>query len=288
MQAMEEPAMPRPALSRLLPHAIAASFALAAGLVSFPAAAANATECTGSGLCYCVNTDFKPVIDERVAYFRKLIAAEKAKGKAVGYLSIPLSSVGGANFGVNRDVAQAVKERTEARFGAALAWVLNPAAKEADLPNLGGVRARQPEYMLMWTKVLEGANALGEDFDFVYFAGPGDFASYFGFDGKGDMAKLESYFESRAQKDPDFKKAIDAGALTLPAFRNYYSLRASAAFSAGAHDEWNVIRALNNRRRDDAKFGVGNQLSVLFDGRGVTAAELEQTVAAGNAGACKP
>src|SRR5215471_13005844 len=84
-----------------------------------PALAANATECTASSLCYCVNTDFKPAIDEKVAYFRKLIAAEKAKGKAVGYLSVPLSSVGGANFGVNRDVAQAVKERAEMRFGSA-------------------------------------------------------------------------------------------------------------------------------------------------------------------------
>lgn len=260
----------------------------AASAAPLPALAANATECTASSLCYCVNADFKPAIDEKVAYFRKLIAAEKAKGKAVGYLSIPLSSAGGANFGVNRDVAQAVKERAEARFGTAQAWLLNPTAKDADLPNVGSVRAGQGEYMLMWTRVLEGASGMGEDFDFVWFAGPSDFAGFFGLDGKGDMAKLEAYFESRAQKDPEFKKAIDGGRVTLAGFRNYYALRASVAFSAGAHDEWNVIRAINTRRRDDAKFGVGNQIPVLFDGRGVSAAELEQAVAAGNAGACKP
>jgi hypothetical protein len=53
-------------------------------------------------------------------------------------------------------------------------------------------------------------------------------------------------------------------------------------------NEWNVIRAVNARRRDDPKFGVGNQLPVLFDGHAVSGAELEQTVTGGNAGSCKP
>ena len=66
------------------------------------------------------------------------------------------------------------------------------------------------------------------------------------------------------------------------------ALRASTAFSAGAHDEWNIIRTVNGKRRDDARFGVGNQLPVFFDGRAVSGAELEQGVASGNAGACKP
>jgi hypothetical protein len=252
------------------------------------AQAANATECTAIGLCYCINTDFQPVIQEKVAFFRAQIAAEKAKGKAIGYLSIPLSSVGGANFGVNRDVAQSVKERIEARFGNGSAWVLNPAVKDADLPSVGGVRARQPEYMLMWTRVLEGTGAFGEDFDFVWFAGPADFAGYFGLDGKGDMAKLEAFFDKRAASDADFKKAADAGTLTKSAFRNYYALRASSAFSSGAHDEWNIIRIVNGKRRDDAKYGMGAQLPVFFDGRAASGAELEGVVAAGNVGACKP
>ena len=260
------------------------------GVVALSAAeaqAANATECTTVGLCYCVNSDFRPAIDEKVLFFRKLIAEQKAKGKAIGYLSIPLSSIGGSYFGVNREVAAAVKEKMEGRLGSAAAWVLNPASKDADLPTLAGVRARQGDYMLMWTRILEGTNALGEDFDFVYFAGPADFANFFGFDGKADMSKLETYFENRLQKDPDLKKSAESGSLTMAMFRNYYALRASVAYSAGAHDEWNIIRLLNGRRRDDLKFGVGNQLPVLFDGRAVSSGELEQTVAAGNAGPCK-
>ena len=268
-----------------LPACLAGAFL---ALAPMAAHAANATECTAIGLCYCINTDFRPVIQEKVAFFRTQIAEQKAKGKAIGYLSIPLSSVGGANFGVNRDVAASVKDRIEARYGAASAWILNPTTKDADLPSVGGVRARQPEYMLMWTRVLEGTGGLGEDFDFVWFAGPADFAGYFGLDGKGDMAKIETFFDNRVANDADFKKIVDAGTLTKAAFRNYYALRASTAFSAGAHDEWNIIRIVNGKRRDDAKLGVGGQIPVIFDGRSVSGAELEAPVAAGNVGACKP
>ena len=95
--------------------------------------AANATECTRVQLCYCVNPDFASAIAEKVAYFRTLIAEERAKGKAIGYLSIPLSTAGGSYFDVNREVAQQAKERIEARFGPTSVWVLNPTAKDADM-----------------------------------------------------------------------------------------------------------------------------------------------------------
>src|SRR5437762_2383772 len=68
--------------------------------------AANATECTAVNVCYCFNTDFRAAIQEKVDYYRNLLAAERAKGKAVGYMSIPLSTVGGGYFNVNREVAQ--------------------------------------------------------------------------------------------------------------------------------------------------------------------------------------
>lgn len=251
------------------------------------ARAAAGTECTGVGFCYCVNADFRGAIDEKVAYFRAQIATERAKGKAIGYMSIPLSTAGGSYFGVNREVAQQVKERIEARFGANSAWVLNPTAKDADLPTLNGVRAGQGDYLLMWTRILEGQKALGEDFDFVYFVGPSDFAGFFGLTGKADMDRLAAYFDERLQKDADLKRSVERGSVSQTAFRNYYALRAATSFSVGAHDEWNVIRAVNNRRRDDPKLGVTNQLAVLFDGRAVSSAEAEQSVAAGNVGACK-
>jgi hypothetical protein len=256
-------------------------------LGSHPARAAAATECTAAGFCYCFNPDFRAAIDEKVAYFRAQIAAERAKGKAIGYMSIPLSTSGGSYFGVNREVAQQVKERIEGRFGANSAWVLNPTAKDADLPTLNGVRAGQGDYLLMWTRILEGPKALGEDFDFVYFVGPSDFAGYFGLTGKADMDRLAAYFDERVQKDADLKRAVERGSVSQAMFRNYYALRAATSFSVGSHDEWNVIRTVNNRRRDDPKLGVTNQLPVLFDGRAVSSAEAEQAVAAGNVGACK-
>jgi hypothetical protein len=259
----------------------------AATFASAGALAASATECTAVGLCYCVNPDFASAVAEKVAYYRTLISAERAKGKAIGYLSIPLSTSGGGYFGVNREIAQQAKERIEARFGTASVWVLNPTAAEADLPVLAGVRAGQGDYLLMWTRVLEGARGLGEDFDFIYFAGPSDFARFFGLTGAGDMDKLTAYFNDRLAKDADVQRAVERGTLSAAAFRNYYALRASATFSVGAHDEWNVVRIVNGRRRDDAKFGVPNQLPVLFDGHAISSAEYEQAVGGGNAGACK-
>jgi hypothetical protein len=253
-----------------------------------PAAdAANATECTGVGLCYCINADFRAAIAEKVDYFRKAIADQKAKGKAVGYMSVPLSTAGGAYFGVNRDVAEKVKERVEGRLGPNSAWLLDPTAKEADLPTINNVRAGQGDYLLMWTRILEGQNALGEDFDFIYFVGPSDFAGFFGLGGKDDMDRIAAYFDDRLQKDADLKRAVERGTVSRTTFRNYYVLRASVAFSAGAHDEWNVIRAVNTRRRDDKAYGMANQLPVLFDGRAVSTGEFEQPVAGGNVGACK-
>jgi len=117
---------------------------VAALVFSAPAArAASVTECTPSGLCYCINADFRDAIAEKVDYFRKAIAEQRTKGKAVGYLSVPLSTTGGGFFGVNREVAAKVKTRVEARLGANSAWVLDPTARDADLPMLNNVRAGQ-------------------------------------------------------------------------------------------------------------------------------------------------
>ena len=121
--------------------------------------------------------------------------------------------------------------------------MLNPATPDADLPR----GSTGTEYMVMWTAVLEGADGMG-DFDAAYFAGPQDFARYFGFDGNNDMAKLDAFFDKRGQSDPDFAKAVQGG-LTKDAFRKYYALRASSNVSRGAHDEWNIFRLINDKRR---------------------------------------
>jgi len=258
----------------------ACSFAAAAIALSQPAAyAAKTTECAKVGVCYCVNDELKATIASRVERFRQMIADQRKAGKAVGYLSVPLTSTGGGNFDVNKAVAESAKAAIEKRFGADFIWVLNPGTLEADLPKGTGA-----DYMAMWAALLEGADGLG-DFDFVFFAGPQDFARYFGFDGTADMAKLDAYFDQRVKSDPAFEKAVQGG-LTKVAFRKYYGLRASASVSRGAHDEWNIFRLINEKRRADSKLGTGNQIPMLFDGRAATPPESEAPVSEGYVGKC--
>jgi hypothetical protein len=60
--------------------------------------------------------------------------------------------------------------------------------------------------------------------------------------------KIEQFFDKPLENDADLRKAVDKG-LTRSAFRNDYALKASTTFSKGADDEWNISRALNERRR---------------------------------------
>jgi len=255
------------------------ALAAVAALPTLPAQAAKTTECTKIGICYCVNDELKPMIGSKVERFRQLIAEQRKAGKSVGYLSVPLSTGGGGFFNINREVAENAKAAVEKRFGADFIYLLNPGTLDADLPKGAGA-----DYMLMWTSLLEGADGMGE-FDFVYFAGPQDFARYFGFDGNADMAKLDAYFDKRVKSDPAFEKAV-ANGLTKAAFLRYYALRASASVSRGAHDEWNIFRMLNERRRADPKLGATSQIPVLFDGRGLAPADIEAPVSEGYVGKC--
>src|SRR5262245_42910143 len=78
-----------------------------------PALAAKSTECTKIAVCYCVDNDLKAVIDAKVASFRQMLAAERSAGKAVGYMSVPLSTIGGGFFNVNMEVAAGAKAHIE-------------------------------------------------------------------------------------------------------------------------------------------------------------------------------
>lgn len=251
-------------------------------VIAGTARAAKVTECTKLAICYCVNDEMKAAIQANVERFRQTLAAQRKAGKSVGYLSVPLTSAGGGNFDVNKEVAASVRAAIEKRFGGDFVYVLNPGTPEADLPKGAG----GAEYMLMWTALLEGPDGMG-DFDFVYFAGPQDFARYFGFDGNNDMAKLDAYYDKRAASDAGFAKAVQGG-LTKPVFRRYYAFRASATVSRGAHDEWNIFRMINEKRRSDGKLGTPAQIPVLFDGQGVAPPHLETTVSEGYVGKCAP
>ena len=179
------------------------------------------------------------------------------------------------------DVAGQTKDSLEKRFGANSAWILNPGA-EGNLPPA----ATGADYMFMWTTILEGAKGLGEDFDFFYFVGPSAFGRFFGLDGTGDMEKIDAYFEQRLTTDPNLKKAVDEKKVSKRTFRDYYALRASVAFSYGSHDEWNIARIINERRRGADDFGIANQLSILFDGRAAAPGAAEAPIASGDVGRC--
>jgi hypothetical protein len=242
---------------------------------------AKVTACTVVNICYCINDDERTAIDANIQRVRQLIADQRTQGKAIGYVSVPLSSIGGGYFGVNAVVAGQIKKRLEARFGAGDVWMLDPGA-EGNLPR----GASGADYMYMWTKILEGRNGLGEDFEFVYFAGPSDFEAYFQLTGMDDMARIGASFDRLYATDPAFKAAVDQKQITKQAFRNHYGLRASVAFSYGSHDEWNIVRQLNERRRGADDFGIANQIAVMFDGRAAPPPDFEMADASGDVGRC--
>jgi hypothetical protein len=243
--------------------------------------ASTVTACTALNICYCINPDNKDAIDANIARIRQTLSDERARGKTIGYLSVPLSTAGGGHFGVNRDVAQQTKESVEKRFGTQSVWILNPGA-EGNLP----LSASGADYMFMWTTILEGRHGIGDDFDFIYYVGPKEFSRFFALTGEADFATIEAYFDRRLATDPDFKKAVDQGRLTKLSFRNYYGLRASVTISYGSHDEWNIARLLNERRRGAGDFGIANQLPVLFDGQAVNPSSYEAPVSSGDVGRC--
>ena len=261
------------------------AIALTAAALHSPQAAGAAglvTACTPLDICYCVNSDYREVIDANVARVRQLIASNRAQGKAIGYLSIPLSPAGGGSFAVNSEIAAKVAQNVTARFGAKSMWLLNPGAEGGDKMN----GASGADYMYMWTQILAGRSGLGEDFDFFYFAGPTDFGKYFALTGQGDLERLETWFDARVAQDPAFKKAVDQGDVTKAGFRDYYGLRASVAYSYGSHDEWNIARLINTRRRGAADYGIANQLAILFDGQPQSPGAYEIPTAPGDAGRC--
>ena len=242
------------------------------------AASETATACSVNQFCYCVQKEFKDSIDKEVKSLRTLIRQQRTDGKAIGYLSIPLSGVGGSYFPLNARIAARTKEVVEERFGSRSVFVLNPGADDISLPK----GASQADYLFMWTQVLEGETGKGEDFDFIYFVGPSDFGRYFGLDGRNDMRALENWYDAAITTNSGLKN------VDRTAFRTYYALRASGAYSVGAHDEWNVVRAIDAARMmSKGDYGIQRQLGVLFDGKGIAPGVFETQSTPGNAIPCE-
>src|ERR1043166_9140890 len=97
-------------------------------LLAWPTAASAGdkfTACTRLDICYCVNSDYRDAVSANVTRVRQLIATRKAEGKAIGYLSIPLSPAGGGSFTLNSRIAGKRAENVTARFGVRSMFLLN-------------------------------------------------------------------------------------------------------------------------------------------------------------------
>ena len=229
---------------------------------------------TPLGTVYCVDQDFLPTLDAKVAQIRAILRAERSNGKFIGYISIPLSPTGGGLERINKSVSADVKKYMESEYGNRL-WMLAPTTKEAEIPAVNGKQARGQEYMYMWTQVLSGEDGRGRDFDLFYFVGPSDFWRTLKLTPGTCIAALEALAD-------DAKLTAEA----RRSFVSYYAFRASAKASKGAHDEWNILRLINNARRSDKAFGIGDQIASYFDGRPVELDDVESSVSIGYEGAC--
>ena len=222
------------------------------------------------GMKYCADPAFTAAIDAQVAKIRQDLQAPRQAGKLVIYASTPISARGGGVEKINIQIAASVKVRLEKTYGAGV-WVLDPGVYQ--LPNIGDKPAGGGEYMVMWTRVLAGDDGAGRDVDMVHFTGPGDMRLYFGC--ADDLTGcLDRWLVTRAATDADVKRVADS-ADARRAFLRYYAVRASSAYSAGAHDEWNIFVRINAKRT------LGDQVGMFFDGRALSPGEMETRVAPG-------
>lgn len=159
-------------------------------------------------------------------------------------------------------------------------------------------KPRGGDYMRMWTKVLvedntdfvdrkRGINGkighprkglkCGGMFDAYYFLCPSDVREFFSRRGTRDTSTgIEEHFAASYELDSDFRSRYDeleqAGHSwegIRDAFVRYYTLRAGAAFSKGARDEWNIWCLLNKRRRAQAAYGLGQEIAGFWEGKHV-------------------
>jgi hypothetical protein len=226
---------------------------------------------TAVGIKYCADPAFAATIETSVAKIRQDIRAQRQAGRLVIYASTPISARGGGVEKVNLEIAASVKARLEKIYGSA-AWVLDPGAYQ--MPKVAGQDPGGSEYMVMWTRVLGGDDGFGRDVDMAHFTGPGDMRAFFGC-GPDDLTGcLTRWLDVRSGTDAELRRIADSSDARR-VFLRYYAMRASVAYSAGAHDEWNVVVRINRKRR------LGDQIAVSFDGRSASPAEMETEISPG-------
>ena len=253
---------------------------LALIVAAVPFEAVEAAECkapkvvvpTSVGIAYCADPSFDAVVAAQVQKVRADARAQRQAGKLIVYASTPISPRGGGHVATNLAIAATVKTRLEKEYGGAV-WVLDPGRYQMEAVN-----GREPggaEYMVMWTTVLAGEDGTGKDFDMAHFTGPGDMRAFFGC-GRDDVTGcIDRWLMERAASDAKLRADVADVAARRQAFVRYYAMRASAAFSSGAHDEWNIFVRINRRRP------IGEQIAMWFDGRPASPAEMETEISPG-------
>ena len=227
---------------------------------------------TAVGISYCADPAFDGVVAAQVQRVRADVRAQRQAGRLIVYASTPISPRGGGHVATNLAIAASVKTRLEKVYGAAV-WVLDPGRYQ-----MAAVNGREPggaEYMVMWTTVLAGEDGAGRDFDMAHFTGPGDMRAFFGC-GRDDVTGcIERWLVARGVADETLRREIGEVPARRQAFVRYYALRASSAYSSGAHDEWNIVVRINRRR------ALGEQVAMWFDGRPASPAEMEMEISPG-------
>lgn len=251
--------------------------------------------------------DWLRIFDEQTSLIKADIARARAEDRVVVYLSCPISSRGGGYSVTNVDIAKHTQRRLLADWGHRF-WILNPAQYQLESKEGTGLimqhaeklkiskteltrlrKLHPPEggnYMRMWTKVLvedeeKDSRHLGRNFDAFYFLGPSDVRDFFTSGGALTVtAGIEEYFARKFTMDPDFHRFYSTRGSKWETqrkhFFRFYSVRASANFSLGCHDEWNIFRLINQARLDASKKDTppegdaGELLSGFFDGRQIT------------------
>jgi hypothetical protein len=253
--------------------------ALAAGLLPV-GPVAHAAECsapkvvvvTATAMKYCIDPAFDGLIQDQVRKIRQDIKAQQSAGKLIVYASTPISPRGGGYTATNLDVAAAVKAALEKEYGGSV-WVLDPGRYQ--LPPLAGRSPGGSEYLVMWTAVLAGDDGTGQDFDMVHFTGPSNMRAFFGCGESAIVECIDRYVTKRAATDETFRRDVADQPARRREFLRYYAMRASSAYSPGAHDEWNTFVAINRRRP------LGGQVAMYFDGRPLSPGEMETVVSPG-------
>lgn len=234
-------------------------------------AAPRVTATISIGISYCMDPIFDSVIRSQVETIRKEMKIQRDSGRLLAYSSVPISPRGGGHTGTNVDIAAAVKSRLEKEYGGGV-WVLNPAAYQ--LPDVAGKSPGGGEYMVMWTTIIAGEDGSGRAFDMVHFLGPGDVRGFMGC-GTAIVPCVDRYVGNRASIDAKFRTDVADQPERRREYVRFYSVRGSTAYSAGAHDEWNIFVRINR------KLATGERVAMYFDGRALSLAESEVEVSRG-------